>query len=191
VRDSRRDNIRVILENVWDPANANACLRTLEGLGYQNVYACDPLEPFTPSDLEYTRWTTLHKESIGDTVAKMKEDGYVVCDTRITRHNSFTSPSILHFPASIGHSRSLSWFSLVHRYTVLATTLSPTAVDIRRVDLTNRKVALIFGNENRGISGHVRQRLSCSLTIHVFRWSHLTLLLVWFSLEYSFFFLCL
>jgi tRNA G18 (ribose-2'-O)-methylase SpoU len=37
-------------------------------------------------------------------------------------------------------------------YCVLATALTPSAVDIRRVDLTGRKVALIFGNEHRGVS---------------------------------------
>lgn len=38
------------------------------------------------------------------------------------------------------------------RFTILATTLSPSAQSIKRIDLTGRKIAVVFGNEHRGVS---------------------------------------
>jgi tRNA(Leu) C34 or U34 (ribose-2'-O)-methylase TrmL len=50
-------------------------------------------------------------------------------------------------------------------FTILATTLSPTAVSLDRLDLTNRKVAVVFGNETHGVSSSTLELADAHVTL--------------------------
>jgi len=109
----RRDNIRVVFENVADPGNIDAVLRTAESLGLQHFHQIESLSPFQPSSYEYARWLTVHRHpDAASCAAELKAAGF----------------------------------------TIVATTLSPKAVDLRCVDLSNRRIALLCGNEHNGVS---------------------------------------
>lgn len=59
VANLRRDNVRVVLENISDPHNADACLRTIESYGYQHVNLVETTDEFQNTETTYSKWLTL------------------------------------------------------------------------------------------------------------------------------------
>lgn len=117
---NRQADLILVLEDIHDPHNAAAILRTCDGLGIQEVhFIFDKETPYNPrkvgkvSSSSANKWlTVVTHRSTADCFKKLKKQ----------------------------------------KYSIYATTLRPGAHDIRSTDFTKGKVALVVGNEHRGIS---------------------------------------
>jgi len=117
---NRQSGLVLVLEDIHDPHNAAAILRTCDGLGIQEVhFIFDKEAPYNPrkvgkvSSSSANKWLTiLTYRSTAECFKTLKKQ----------------------------------------KCTIYATTLRPGAHDIRATDFTKGKVALVVGNEHRGIS---------------------------------------
>lgn len=79
----------VILEDLFQPHNASAALRSCEVLGVQNVHVVEKRNQFTPvNDISMGagKWLTVdHYENISDCCAQLKNQGYVIAATTLTQ----------------------------------------------------------------------------------------------------------
>jgi tRNA (guanosine-2'-O-)-methyltransferase len=121
VLNKRQNDITVVLENVFDPHNISAVMRTCDAVGIQEIY---------------------------------------VLNHTIPRHKKFGFKS----------SRSASKWITVHQFTdaaqcikalrskydkILTTHLSNDAISLHQINFT-QKLALVFGNEQVGVSEEIR-----------------------------------
>ena len=112
----RQPNLTVVLEDIHDPHNVSAILRSADAVGIlevQLVYTSDEFPTLgKKSSASAKKWVG-HREfgSIRECYAKLYEEGFVI----------------------------------------LATHLGKRTQSLYELDLT-RKVALVFGNEHRGVS---------------------------------------
>lgn len=120
VARSRQSGLALVLEDIHDPHNAAAILRTCDGLGVQDVYFIfeqekkyNPRRVGKVSSSSANKWLTFHIfASTKECLRELKKKGYQIC----------------------------------------ATTLDAQAQDALTADLTAQKIALVVGNEHRGIS---------------------------------------
>jgi tRNA (guanosine-2'-O-)-methyltransferase len=114
----RQPDLTVVLENIHDPHNVSAILRTCDAVGVMRVHAVYSIEEAPrgafarQTSASAAKWieVTFH-ESIDDCYDELRGDGFVI----------------------------------------LATALAPGSTTIYEQDLT-RPVALVLGNEMRGLS---------------------------------------
>jgi len=119
----RQNDLTIVLENVFDPHNVSAVMRTCDAIGVQEIY---------------------------------------VLNTKIPRHKKWGSRS---------SSSAAKWLT-IHQYentsecfealrknydVILTTHLSADAVSLYEIDLT-KKTALVFGNEQEGVSQEIRSK---------------------------------
>ena len=120
VARNRQSGLALVLEDIHDPHNAAAMLRTCDGLGIQDVYFIFEQENFyNPRKIgkvtssSANKWITFHLyRSAKECFRDLKKSGYEICST----------------------------------------ILDSQAEDASRADLTAKKIALVVGNEHRGIS---------------------------------------
>jgi tRNA (guanosine-2'-O-)-methyltransferase len=129
----RQPDLTVVLENVHDPHNVSAVLRTCDAVGILAVHAVYTIE--TPPDLLFARqtsasaakWVTVHRhDSIEDCYGTLRLEGMQI----------------------------------------LATALAPRATDLYDSDLV-APVALVFGNEMRGVSDDALELADGALSIPI------------------------
>ena len=127
----RQPDLTVVLEDVHDPHNASAVLRSCEAVGVLTVHLVYVHE--TPPQGSFSRtvsgsaakWLQLVRHrSIAECYAALRADGFVI----------------------------------------LATALNEASVNLYATDLT-RPVALVFGNEHRGVSSQAIAGADGSLVI--------------------------
>ncbi len=117
---NRQAGLALVLEDIHDPHNAAALLRTCDGLGVQDVYIIFEQEAFynikkvgKVSSSSANKWLTFHiYRSAKQCFRDLKKAKYQIC----------------------------------------ATILDPKAKNLLTTDLTSKKLALVVGNEHRGIS---------------------------------------
>jgi len=121
VLSKRQVNITVVLDNVFDPHNISAVMRSCDAIGIQEIYVLTNMVP------KHKKWGFRSSRS-----ASKWLDVHQFTDTQ-------------------------KCFEQVRsRYsTILTTHLSSNAVSLYNLDLT-RSVALVFGNEQYGLSEEVR-----------------------------------
>ncbi len=120
VAQNRQSGLILVLEDIHDPHNAAAMLRTADGLGIQEVYFIfDQEKRYNPrrigkvSSSSANKWMTIRIfTSSKECFAELKKQKYQIC----------------------------------------ATILDKNAQDVTTVDLSGKKIALVVGNEHRGIS---------------------------------------
>lgn len=127
----RQPDLTVVLEDVHDPHNASAVLRTCDAVGVQRVHLVYAVE--TPPRGAFSR-------NVSGSAAKWLE---------LIRHRSIAE-----------------CFATLRTdgFTILATALDDSGVDLYTADLT-RPVALVFGNEHRGVSAAALAQADRSLII--------------------------
>ncbi|MDX2110661.1 MAG: RNA methyltransferase [Verrucomicrobiota bacterium] len=85
VLTQRTRHITVVLEDIFQPHNASACLRSCECFGVQDVHILESLAKFRPNEdiaVGAAQWLTLHKyfrhepEAQSRMLATLKERGY-------------------------------------------------------------------------------------------------------------------
>lgn len=114
----RQPTLTVVLEDVHDPHNASAVLRSCDGIGVLDVHLVyvneePPRKSFNRStSASAAKWVRLHEHgSIETCYAHLRDEGFAI----------------------------------------VATALEPDSRDLYSLDLT-QPVALVFGNEMRGVS---------------------------------------
>ena len=85
VLKNRTRHFTVVLENIFQPHNANAVLRTCEILGIQDIHIIEDRNPFHLSDAVTqgsAKWLDLHqyeqKDAVHSCTQQLKDEGYVL-----------------------------------------------------------------------------------------------------------------
>ncbi len=89
---SRRSDIVVVLEDIHDPHNAAAILRTCDALGIQNVYfVFEKEKPFNPKRVGKASSSSANKwldftlfDSLHQCINTLVQDGYTIIATALT-----------------------------------------------------------------------------------------------------------
>jgi len=131
--DQRQAGLIVVLEDIHDPHNAAAILRSCDGFGVQDVYYIfDQEKYYNPnrvgrvSSSSANKWITITSfKSTKDCFRKLKRQGY----------------------------------------TTIGTALDKRSVDIYATEMKQTKVALIVGNEHRGLSDYALENSDILLTL--------------------------
>ncbi|GJD06911.1 Putative tRNA/rRNA methyltransferase [Galdieria sulphuraria] len=78
----RCGSIQVLFENLHDPHNGAACIRTCEGHGIQHVHVVEAFEPFQYADgvaMSADKWMTIHRyKNLYDAVETLKQQNMVL-----------------------------------------------------------------------------------------------------------------
>jgi tRNA (guanosine-2'-O-)-methyltransferase len=116
VAKRRQPDLAIVMENIHDPHNVSAMLRSADAAGVMWAYLVYTNEPFPKlgkkSSASALKWVDREKfASIPECYTQLRKRGFTICATHLGR-------------------RSVSLYNL---------------------DLTG-KVALVFGNEHRGVS---------------------------------------
>ncbi|HEX5500553.1 MAG TPA: RNA methyltransferase [Thermomicrobiales bacterium] len=127
----RQADLTVVLENVHDPHNVSAVLRSCDAVGVLRAHAVYTVE--APPLGAFARTTSA-------SAAKWIE---------VVRHDSIGA--------------CYDWLRAAG-FAIYATALEATSDDLYEVDLT-QPVALVFGNEMRGVSDEARERADRSIAI--------------------------
>ncbi|MEW6701889.1 MAG: TrmH family RNA methyltransferase [Bacteroidota bacterium] len=118
---SRQFSLRVVMENIHDPHNVSAILRTCDAVGVAKVTLLYTFESFPriskTSSSSANKWVEAEKYS----------------DTKICFDELRTQG-----------------------FKIYASMLNKNAVNLYEIDLT-KKVALVFGNEKRGVSSEAEE----------------------------------
>jgi tRNA (guanosine-2'-O-)-methyltransferase len=133
VAQARQAGLCVVLEDIHDPHNAAAILRTCDAFGIQDVRlvfveekSFNPRQVGKSSSSSANRWLSFTKyASSEDCAAALKAEGYVIA----------------------------------------ATALAARGTDPYATDLTHEKLALVVGNEHRGVSEAMLSAADRVLTI--------------------------
>lgn len=116
VISARQFDLTLVLENIHDPHNVSAILRTCDAVGINKIHLVYTIEKFPK----------LGRKSSGSAVKWIDKE----------KHNSVSS----------------CFNSLREQnFTIFSSTLSDDAISLYDIDFTN-KVAVVLGNEHRGIS---------------------------------------
>ena len=120
VVEQRTRYITVVLEEIYQPHNASACIRSCDCFGVQDVHIIEGVNPYRVNReiaLGAARWLSLHK---------------------------YGQP---------GHANTAEAVAAVRKagYAIAATTLREGSIPLAEVPL-DRKVALLFGSEEGGLS---------------------------------------
>jgi len=112
----RQPDLTVVMENIHDPHNVSAMLRSCDAAGVMQVQLVYTIDEFPDigkkSSASASKWITRRKfDSIGDCVSTLRREGFLILATHLG-----------------GRSKSLYDLDL------------------------SAKVALVFGNEHRGVS---------------------------------------
>ena len=117
VLQKRQNDLTLVLENVFDPHNISAVMRSCDAVGVQEIFVVNTIEPpakrwgYRSSGSAY-KWITVHQFTDLNTCLQAVRASY---------------------------------------HLILTTALTSDAVSLYQVDLT-QKMALVFGNEQNGIS---------------------------------------
>jgi tRNA (guanosine-2'-O-)-methyltransferase len=120
VAQNRQSGLALVLEDIHDPHNVAAMLRTCEGLGIQDVYVIfeqekryNPRRVGKVSSSSANKWLTFHIfTSTKECFKELKKKGYITA----------------------------------------LTILDTDSENLYKAELTEKKLALVVGNEHRGVS---------------------------------------
>lgn len=133
VAAQRQKGLVIVLEDIYDPHNAEAVIRSAEAFGVASVYFI------------FNKEARFNPRRVGK---KSSSSG-----NKWVEFKSFSTPKEC--------VRALK----KEGYTIVATTLAPNAVSIYKAKLAQERIALVFGNESRGISDEMRALADVALVI--------------------------
>ncbi|HBS05175.1 MAG TPA: rRNA methyltransferase [Leptospiraceae bacterium] len=139
--------ITLVLEDLVDPHNASACLRSAEACGLQDVHIIENRHPFqvkTGVSMGSAHWLSINRHTALDSA---NQNGNRSAEFEATTH---------------------CYDELKARgYTILATSPHESSISLPDVDL-NQPLAIVFGSEKDGISPVARQKADYALRIPMY-----------------------
>lgn len=145
--DNRTRRITVLLEDIYDPLNANAVLRTADGLGIQDIHVSENRHTFSVHSKVSGRasnWLTIERY-------REKSSGERV-DFRVK-------------PAGIQPATQKAFAALKQSgYQIIATSPRGKLVSLRDLDLT-QKYAIALGSEHWGLSDWAIENADVSVAL--------------------------
>ncbi|HNN00397.1 MAG TPA: RNA methyltransferase [Turneriella sp.] len=145
--NNRTRRISVLLEDIYDPLNGNAVLRTADGLGIQDIYVAENRHAFNIHSKVSGRasaWLTLHRFRAAGGVQKQ--------DYRIK-------------PEGVQDATRQAYESLRSSgYTIIATSPRGNSVSLRTLDMT-KKYAIALGSEHWGLSDWAIENADMSVAL--------------------------
>ncbi len=139
--------ITLVLEDLVDPHNASACLRSAEACGLQDVHIIENRHPFqvkTGVSMGSAHWLSIKRHTA---LESANQNGNLSGEFEATMH---------------------CYDELKSRgYTILATSPHESSISLPDVDL-NQPLAIVFGSEKDGISPIARQKADYSLRIPMY-----------------------
>lgn len=134
VLNNRTRRLCVLLEDIYDPLNGNAVLRTADGLGLQDIYIAENRHAFSIHSKVSGRaaaWLTLRRFRPANGIQKL--------DFRIK-------------PSGIPEATQQAYTALRDSgYTIIATSPRGHSIPLHQLDMT-KKYAVALGNERWGLS---------------------------------------
>lgn len=132
--ENRTRRICVLLEDIYDPLNGNAVLRTADGLGIQDIHIAENRHAFNVHSKVSGRaasWLTLHRYRSAAGIQKS--------DFRVK-------------PAGLQPSTAMAYEALRNAgYSIIATSPRGKSTSLREIDIT-KKYAVALGSEHWGLS---------------------------------------
>lgn len=120
VVEKRQSGFIVVLEDIYDPHNAAAVLRSCDTFGIQDVYFIfKNQKPYNPK--------------------------------KVGKSSSSTANKWLNYKTFTDSKTCLKKLKS-EEYKIYGTTLSKGAVDIKKTNFNQEKIAIVFGNEHSGLS---------------------------------------
>lgn len=135
----RTRHLSVVLENIYDPYNASACLRTCDCFGVQDVHVVESRNQFKPNPdiaLGASKWLTIHQYSSQNEVGQDPDDD----EDRDDRALPNTTATAECFAALRENG-----------YRILATSPRQNSTPLDAISVTS-KTAIVLGSENFGVS---------------------------------------
>lgn len=84
----RCGSVQVLFENLHDPHNGAACMRTCEGHGLQHVHVIEAFEPFQYAEgvaMSADKWMSIHRyKNLYDAVDTLKKQNMVLVAVSIS-----------------------------------------------------------------------------------------------------------
>lgn len=135
----RTRHLTVVLENIYDPYNASACLRTCDCFGVQDVHVVEAMNQFKPNPdiaLGASKWLTIHRFANDEQPDITQQEP----DRRNRVH-------------SVEATATAECFAKLRAdgYRILATSPRQNSTPLDAVSVTE-KTAIVFGAENFGVS---------------------------------------
>ncbi|MEQ8351697.1 MAG: RNA methyltransferase [Leptospiraceae bacterium] len=143
----RTRHITVVLEDLIDPHNASACLRSAEACGLQDVHIIENRHAFqvkTGVSMGSAHWLTLHQYQSGSLNSSSTQSG-----------------------SSFSATRECFQTLRNKGYTILATSPHESSISLPDVSL-GKPVAVVFGSEKDGISPVAREEADHCLRIPMY-----------------------
>ncbi len=82
VLDQRLASVTAVFENVWDPHNVAACMRSCEGFGLQDVHIITELHGYRPPTgitMSADRWLTTHRhKTTAGAIEQLRAAGFAL-----------------------------------------------------------------------------------------------------------------
>ncbi|MBS0617949.1 MAG: RNA methyltransferase [Spirochaetes bacterium] len=132
--ENRTRRLTILLEDIYDPLNASAVLRTCDGLGIQDIHIAENRHAFHAHSKVAGRaaaWLTIHRYCSGYTNTKT--------DFRIK-------------PEGVQSSTAEAFAALKNAgYTILATSPRGQSTPLKNLDMS-KKYAIALGSEHWGLS---------------------------------------
>lgn len=145
--NNRTRRITVLLEDIYDPLNGNAVLRTADGLGIQDIHIAENRHKFEVHSKvsgHASHWLSIHRYRTHRLPEKM--------DFRIK-------------PEGIQQSTEKAYAHLrAQGYTILATTPRGEPIPLRSLDMS-KKYAIALGSEHWGLSDYAIQHADASIAL--------------------------
>ena len=153
ILDQRTRHITVVLENIYQPHNASAVLRSCEIFGVQDVHIIEDVYEYTLNPevaMGASKWLTLHRYGAPD---PLPHPGMRGTKAQAAERKALPSST----PDCLKELKSQG-------YTVVATSLRPGAVSLYDLPI-DKPIALCFGTEETGLSEAAHGEADIFMTI--------------------------
>lgn len=149
VLDFRTRHVTVVLEDIYHPHNASACLRTCDCFGIQDVHvveSCNRFKPKRDIAMGSARWLTIHR------YATESASGDTGNNSEVASQNK-TSECLLRLKKS--------------GYRIIATSPLTSSTPLTEIRFDS-PTAVVFGAENSGVSDEIIQQADQLVHIPMF-----------------------
>ena len=156
VLDKRTRHLTVVLENIFQPHNASAVLRSCDIFGVQNVHIIEDVYEYTVNPevaMGASQWLTLHRYGAPQPLPYPGMRGTKEEAAKLKALPGNTQPCLNQLKQD--------------GYTVVATSLRPGAVSLYDLPL-DKPLALCFGTEETGLSDVAHDEADIFMTIPMF-----------------------